>query len=342
MKTLVTGASGLLGSNVVRELLSRGEAVRVLVREGSDLCTLQGLPVELFYGDVLDDPEKLVEACIGCDYVIHSAGKIAGHQTKFSDFADINITGTQNIVHAAESAGIKRMVYVGSNCVFGGGSMENPGTELSEFTGFRFNSGYIYSKYLAQQWVLSEVQRTKFPIVVVNPNIMIGPYDKGPGSGEIVLRAIRGQVQLCPAAGKNFVDARDAATATCNALTMGIPGECYLLASENVTFADFFERVNRIYGRKGMRIMVPGGVIRFAGLAGNVYQTLANHDVDLNLVNARQLATESYFSAKKAVRVLGLPQRPIDDAIRAAIEWFVSNGYLQPQLVPEPAIPAVA
>ena len=342
MKTLVTGASGLLGSNVVRELLARGHKVRVLVRKGSDLRTLEGLDIEFFYGDLLDEAQELEKACKGCDYVIHSGGKTAGHQTKFSDYAAINIKGTKNIVHAAEAAGVRRMVHVSSCCTFGGGSLENPGTELSEFTGFRFNSGYINSKYLAQQWVLSEVEKTQFPVVIVNPTLMIGPYDGRPSSGEIILRILRSQFQLCPDAGKNFIDVRDAATATCNALTMGSPGESYLLASENLSFAGFFVIVNFIYGNVGVRIVVPGGLLKGAGLLGNAFQAITNHEIPLNLVNTRQLATESYFSANKAVRALGLPQRPVDDAIRAAINWFVSNGYLQPSLVHGPSVPAVA
>jgi dihydroflavonol-4-reductase len=341
MKTLVTGANGLLGSNVVRELLARGHKVRVLVRKGSDLRTLNGLDIEFFYGDLLDDQQKLAEACRGCNYVIHSGGKTAGHQTKFSDFASINIKGTKNIVHAAEAAGVRRLVHVSSCCVFGGGSMENPGTELSEFTGFRFNSGYINSKYLAQQWILSEVEKTQFPVVIVNPTLMIGPYDGRPSSGEIILRILRSQLQLCPDAGKNFIDVRDAAVGTCNALTMGSPGECYLLASENISFAGFFAKVNRIYGKDGVRIIVPGGVLKSAGLLGNAFQAITHHEIALNLVNTRQLATESYFSAKKAVRVLGLPQRPVDDAIRSAINWFIRNGYLKPSLVHESSVPAV-
>lgn len=341
MKTLVTGANGLLGSNLVRELIKRGHHVRVLVRQGADLTTLNGLDVEFFYGDLLDE-QGLRKACQGCDFVIHSGGKTAGHQTKFSDFAEINIKGTKNIVRAAENADITRMVHVSSNCVFGGGTVENPGSELSEFTGFRFNSGYINSKYLAQQWVLSEVEKKRFPIVIVNPTIMIGPYDSRPSSGEIILRILRQQFQLCPIGGKNFIDARDAATATCNALTMGIPGECYLLASENITFASFFEKVNRIYGRSGLRILIPGGLLKCAGLMGNAIQALTSQDIALNLVNTRQLANESYFSAEKAVRTLDLPQRPIDFAIRDAIAWFVANKYLQPHLLPEVPVPAVA
>lgn len=338
MKTLVTGANGLLGSNVVRELLSRGHKVRVLARKGSNLETLKGLDIEYFQGDLLDGEEKLSRACEGCDYVIHAGGKTAGQQTKFSDFADINIKGTKNIVYAAEAAGVKRMVHVSSCCVFTGGSMEEPGTELSEFTGFRYNSGYINSKYLAQQWVLNEVEKKSFPIVVVNPTIMIGPYDGRPSSGEIILRALKGQLQLCPVGGKNFVDVRDAAEATCNALTMGTPGECYLLASENLTFADFFGKVNRIYGRHGVRIMIPGGLLNGAGALGNAFQAITHHEIPLNLVNTRQLATPAYFSARKAERVLGLRHRPIDDAISSAIDWFVKNGFLQPQPVPQSTV----
>jgi dihydroflavonol-4-reductase len=171
---------------------------------------------------------------------------------------------------------------------------------------------------------------------------MIGPYDKNPGSNEIILRALKGQVQLCPVGGKNFVDVRDAAVATCNALTRGIPGECYLLASENMTFADFFRKVNSLYGREGLRIMIPGGLLNCAGLLGNAYKSCTHRDISLNLVNTRQLSNQSYFSAKKAVRVLGMPQRPVDDAIRAAISWFIDNEYLQPVSANTNTVPAVA
>jgi len=341
MKSLVTGANGLLGSNLVRELIKRGHHVRVLVRHGADLTTLNGLDVEYFYGDLLDE-QGLRKACRGCDFVIHSGGKTAGLQTKFPDFSEINIKGTQNVVRAAENAGVRRMVHISSCCVFGGGTMEEPGSELSEFTGFRFNSGYINSKYLAQQWVLSEVEKKGFPVVIVNPTIMIGPYDARPSSGEIILRILRQQFQLCPVGGKNFIDVRDAATATCNALTMGIPGECYLLASENLTFADFFAKVNRISGRSGIRIMIPGGLLKCAGLMGNAFQAMTSQDIALNLVNTWQLASESYFSAEKAVRTLDLPQRPVDYAIQDAITWFANNKYLQPDVMPEPNVPAVA
>ncbi|MFO7613123.1 MAG: NAD-dependent epimerase/dehydratase family protein [Bacteroidales bacterium] len=329
MKTLVTGANGLLGANVVRELLNRNHQVRVLVRKGSNLSNLNKRRVEYFYGDLADE-HRLAEACQGCDYVIHAAGLTPGRQITFSDFARANIAGTQNMVRAAEKAGITRMVHVSSCCVFGGGSMQHPGNELSEFTGFKFNSGYINSKYLAQQWVLSHVEKTGFPVVIVNPTIMIGPYDARPSSGEIILRILKQNLQLCPSGGKNFIDVRDAAAAACNALTMGVPGECYLLAGENITFENFYEKVNRIYGRPGIIMKIPGIFLYSAGLAGNAIQALTSRSVPLNFSNSRQLTNESYFSASKAIRFLDLRQRPVDEAIRDAITWFAANGYILP------------
>lgn len=341
MKTLVTGANGLLGANLVRELLNRGHQVRALVRHGSDLKSLDGLGIDYFYGD-LNEENRMAEACRGCDSVIHTGGKTPGHLIKFSDFSRVNIEGTKNIVRAAQKAGIKRLIHVSSCCVFGGGSLRNPGTELSEFTGFRFNSGYINSKYLAQQWVLSEIEKTGFPIVVVNPTLMIGPYDVRPGSGEIILRCLRNSVLLCPTGGKNFIDVRDAADATCNALDMGTPGECYLLASENLSFAGLFEKVLRIAGKEGVTWVIPKMLTNLAGLAGNAFQAITRNASPVNLINARQLACESYFSGTKAVRDLALRQRPVDAAIREAIQWFRENGYLLPVMSGEFSVAAVA
>jgi dihydroflavonol-4-reductase len=157
---------------------------------------------------------------------------------------------------------------------------------------------------------------------------MIGPYDSHPNSGEIILRIIRDQIQFCPSGGKNFIDVRDVDFATCNALTQGITGECYLLASQNLTFAELFEKVNRIYGKTDHHIPVPGFVLNALGLTGSFINYLTHKDIKLNYSNLRQLTMESYFSGAKAVRVLGLPQRSVDTAIRDAIEWFANNNYI--------------
>jgi dihydroflavonol-4-reductase len=328
MKTFVTGGTGLLGANLIRELLRCGHQVRALVRKGSDFNGIRGLDIDLYEGD-LSDIQNLYEGCKGFDYVIHAAAQTPGNFTNFTDYFGPNLIGTQNILGAAELAKIERIVYVSSCCVFGGDSKECPGTELSEFTSFNLDSGYINSKYLAQQWVLSEIERKRLPVVIVNPTIMIGPYDSHPNSGEIILRIIRDQIQFCPSGGKNFIDVRDAAIATCNALTMGVTGECYLLASQNLTFAELFDKVTRIYGKSDHKINVPGFVLNALGLTGSLINYITQKDFKLNYSNLRQLTMESFVSGAKAVRVLGLPQRSVDVAIHDAIEWFSNNNYIK-------------
>ena len=341
MKTFITGGTGLLGANIIRELLCRGHHVRALVRQGSDLRGIKGLNVELYVGD-LSDEQNLYEGCKGFDYVIHAAAQTPGCFTNFSDFIDTNIKGTQNMVRAMERATINRMVYVSSCCAFGGGTKECPGTELSEFTGFRFNSGYINSKYLAQQWVLSEIEKKGLPIVIVNPTIMIGPYDSHPSSGEIILKLIRQHIHYCPSGVKNFIDVRDAALGTCNALTRGIIGECYLLASQNLAFAEFYDKVNSIYGKTGSVISIPGFMLNTLGLTGNFISFLTQKNVTLKYSNSRQLTCESYFSGAKAARFLDLPQFPLDIAIRDALAWFTNNNYIKLNALQESLINAAA
>jgi len=328
MKTFVTGGTGLLGANLIRELLSRGHQVRALARKGSNLRGIQGLDVELYEGD-LSDSQNLYEGCKGFDYVIHAAAQSPGRFANFTDYIGTNVIGTQNMLRAAERANIERIIYVSSCCVFGGGGKESAGTELSEFRDFNLDSGYINSKYIAQQWVLSEIERKRLPVLIVNPTTMIGPYDIHPNSGKIILRIIRNQIQFCPSGGKNFIDVRDAALATCNALTQGITGECYLLASQNLTFADLFEKVTRIYGKTDHKITVPGFILNTLGLTGSLINYLTHQNLKLNYTNLRQLTMESYFSGAKAVRVLGLPQNPVEKAIHDAIEWFANNNYIK-------------
>jgi dihydroflavonol-4-reductase len=328
MKTIITGGTQLLGANIIRELLHRGHHLRALIRKGDNLTGIMGLDVELYECD-LSDKQNLYKACIGFDFVIHAADKTQGSSKKFADFFETNILGTQNMVRAAERANIGRFVYVSSCFVFGGGSEECPGTELSEFTGFHLDSGYFNSKYLAQQWILCEIERKRLPILIVNPTTMIGPYDNSPGSGEIMHSSIWRQIQFCPSGGKNFIDVRDAAIATCNALTMGMTGECYLLASQNLTYASFFDKINLISGKPDSKIFIPGFILNMIGLTGSIIGYLTKQNFKLNYTVSRQLSREVYYSGAKAVRVLGLPQRSVDNAIYDAIEWFARNNYLK-------------
>ncbi len=325
MRVLVTGANGLLGANVVRELVVRGYEVRILARKTSDLTGLQGVEFERFNGDILDASSVDV-AVQGCDYVIHSAANTSQWPTTYSYYEPVNVNGTKHVIEAVKNHAVKRFVFVSSANAFGNGTKETPGTELSEFTGFKTGSGYMISKFVAQQFVLSEVERNNLPAIVVNPTFMLGPFDSKPSSGQIILMGMGKKIQVSPSGGKNFIHVRDAAVGTCNALTMGRTGECYLLAHDNLTYREFFNLLNKVTGESPTSLGLPGWLLRGAGAAGTLFEKLSGKPAALSLVNARLLCLENYYSGKKAVESLELPQTPIEDAIRDAIGWFRENG----------------
>lgn len=324
MKTLVTGATGLLGANVVRELESRGREVRVMVRHHSSLAALQGTRAEVVYGDI-QDPVSLHLAVKDCDTVVHTAANTSQWPVNYSFYEPVNVTGTRNVMNACRDEGITRIVHVSTANSFGPGSKENPGTELSEFSGFRHGSGYVISKYVAQQYVLSEVERSGLPAVIVNPTFMIGPWDVKPSSGRIIGMFLNRKVQFYPPGGKNFIDVRDAAAGVCNALERGKPGECYLLASENLTYLEFITLLNRITGRNPVKIKIPPAPIWLAGMYGSLSERISGKPAPLNQVNARLLKLNNYYTGRKAVTELGLPQNPVENAVRDAIRWFENH-----------------
>lgn len=325
MKVLVTGATGLLGANVVETLLARGKEVRVLVRASADLRALKGLDPEVFRGDILDK-ESLSVAMKGCDSVVHAAANTSQWPTGFEFYEPVNVTGTRNVMEVCRERGISRIVYVSSANAFGHGSKENPGTELSEFRGFHFGSGYMISKFLAQKIVLEEVGKRGAPAIIVNPAFMIGARDARPSSGRIILMGYGRKTRLFPDGGKNFIHVADAAAGVCNALERGRVGECYLLANENLTFREFYDKLDRVDTQKPVRIKVPVPVLRGAGWAGTVFETITGKPAPLNNVNAKLLTVGNYYSGEKAVTELGLPRTPIEKAISDALAWFRDQG----------------
>ncbi len=324
-KVLVTGANGLLGANIVRELMHRGYDVRILARETSDLSGLAEVSFEKVNGDILDQGSVNM-AVEGCDHVIHSAANTSQWPTSYAYYEPVNVHGTQHVIEAVKRHNIKRFIFVSSANAFGNGTKEKPGTELSEFNGIRIGSGYMISKFVAQQFVLSEVEKSNLPAVVVNPTFMIGPYDSKPSSGKIILMGMRKRIQATPSGGKNFIHVRDAAIGTCNALTMGRTGECYLLANENLSYREFFALLNEVTGENPVSLGLPGFLLKGMGAGGTLFEKIFRKPAPLSLVNARMLCLENYYSAKKAIEALALPQTSIETAITEAISWFRKNG----------------
>ena len=326
MKVLVTGANGLLGSNVVRELLHSGYEVRGMVRENSNLLSLKKVDTELIQGEITN-PADIRKAFAGCEIVVHTAANTSQWPTYYEAYKKTNVYATQLILDEAVRRMVKKFIYVSSANTFAPGAIDCPGTEKSPFD-MKGKSGYMLSKYLAQDSVLSEFKRSGLPAIVVNPTFMLGKYDVKPSSGQIILMAHKKLLIPCPPGGKNFVHVTDVARGIVNAIRVGKHGECYLLGNENLSYRDFYEKMKRVTGFPKAQIRLRRSLIGVAGEMGSLYENLWRKPAKLNRVNARLLCLDNYYSPDKAVRYLKIPQTPVEQAIEDACEWFGQVGYL--------------
>lgn len=319
MKVLVTGATGLLGNNLVRMLLQEGYNVKCMLRQSSDDSPLKGLSIEIVRGSLLNDSD-LEKALDGCEVVIHAAARTEQFPVDFKYYKEPNVTATKKLITASKKKGIERFVFVSTANVFGPGTKEEPGTEWSEFSHFRLGSGYINSKYLAQEIVMMEAEKNRFPAVIVNPTFIIGAYDHRPSSGKMILHVLRNPIVFYPAGGKNFVHVNDVASGIIKAIEKGRIGESYLLAGENLSYIEFFKKVMNLSGKKRSLVKLHPRALLTAGRVGDAVSFIK--PVALNSVNSKLLNLDNYYSPRKAIKELGLPQTPIDRAIEDALMFY--------------------
>ncbi len=325
-KVLVTGANGFLGSNLVSEFNSKGYDVRVIVRKGADMKSLADMPCEIVFGNI-DNKEDITRAIDGCDYVVHAACITDQWAISFDEYERVNFTATKYIADACLQLGVKRLIYVSTANTMGPGSKLIPGNEMSGFTLFSANSGYINSKYLAQQYVLEQVAINKLQAVVVNPTFMIGPNDIKPSSGKLLLYSLNKRVLFYPQGGKNFVYIKDVCIGIINAIDKGKVGDCYLLAGHNLTYKEFFSIVNTATNEKKVMIQLPKFLLKFAGRAGSLIEKVIRKSGKLNYTSSYLLCLDNYYSGKKAERELAIQYTPIEQAVSGALNWFKQNNY---------------
>jgi dihydroflavonol-4-reductase len=325
MQVLVTGADGMLGSQVVRLLIARGVEVHVLIHPSSRASSLGGLPIRRFYGDILV-PESLDRAFSGADMVVHAAASTAIWPARSEVVRKINVEGTLNVIGQVLNHGVRRMVYVGS-----ASSVNTAGspTGNQRFPGARFGLDYIDSKYEALNLVLEAVKSRGLPALAILPTFMIGPWDTVPGSGKMILTLAEGRLKFYTKGGRNYIYAGDVAAAIVNSLEQGEIGEYYVAGNENLTYHDFFMKVAGIVHRRPPRISVPCWMVKAAGMAGDLYGRLTGKPPMISYPMALISCEKQYVSSEKAVRELSMPQTSIDTAINECYKWFIQSGYLK-------------
>ena len=325
---LVTGGDGFLGTNIVYELLDRGYSVCALTEPGREPATLRSMQVETVSGDIRN-PDAVADAASGCDYIIHTAASTSIWPPRSNMLEEINIRGTENVIRAALEAKVKRLVHVGSANSFGFGTRESPGDESRPYACRKYRLGYMDTKYEAHLRVLRAVESDGVPAIIVAPTFMLGPYDSKPGSGRMILAVAEGKVPGYTSGGRCYIYVKDVATAAVNALERGRLGESYILGNENLTYRECFEMIAKVAGVKPPRVKIPAPLSIGVGLLGSLAGRLTGKEPKISLAMARISSDFHFYSAGKAVRELGLPQTPVEKAVREAYAWFLEHGYLE-------------
>ena len=327
MKVFITGANGFVGSAVIRQLLEEGYQTRALVRPGSDRRNLEGLPVELYEGD-LAEPDSLTPGLSGCDILFHVAADYRLWIPDPDTMYRINVEGTRQLLSHAFQAGVKRAVYTSSVAALGLNADGEPANEQTPVIPDRIIGHYKRSKYLAEQAVLKLVREDKYPIIIVNPSTPVGPRDFKPTpTGRIIVDTLNRKIPAYVDTGLNIVHVDDVARGHIQALDLGQPGERYILGGENMTLKSILEEICTIAGMKPPKIKLPHNAIipiawiaeRIAGITGR--EPIATVD------SVRMAKKNMFFSSDKAMEKLGYKTRAAREGIADAIRWFMENNY---------------
>lgn len=324
---LVTGGTGFVGANVVRELLREDAVVRVLARPGGDRRALAGLAVDVVDGD-LGDPASLRRAVAGVATVYHVAADYRLWARDPRALYRTNVDGTRALLQTAADAGIKRIVYTSTVGALGLPKDGSPGTEETPVSLTDMVGPYKKSKFLAERVAL-EFAAAGAPIVIVNPSAPVGPWDVKPTpTGQMIVDFLRGRMFASLDTGLNLVHVRDVARGHLLAAQRGRVGDKYILGHANLGLAEIFQRLAEITGLRAPRLRIPYAVawLAAAGLEGAARLTRGAPRVPLTAV--RMARKRMYFSPAKAVRELGLPQTDVGEALRDAVAWFGEHGYV--------------
>jgi dihydroflavonol-4-reductase len=248
-KVLVTGATGLVGSFVVKELLANNLEVRVLVREGASLQAIESVKnnIDLVPGDILD-VFSLEQAMEEVDYIIHCAAMVSYSPADRQKLHLINVEGTANVVNAALGAGIKKLVFISSIAAIGkkNNEPEQHITEANEWNPANIASNYAHSKYLAETEVFRGIAEG-LPAVVVNPSVVLGESNWGRSSGQL-FKYVFNRNWFYTGGQLAVVDAADVANATVKLMLSPITEQRFILSATQLPLKDFFEHIAKRFG----------------------------------------------------------------------------------------------
>jgi dihydroflavonol-4-reductase len=340
MTTLVTGAAGFLGSHVARQLVARGEDVRVLMRVSSTNRAIADLSLEYVTGD-LRDPASLDRAMKGVKRVFHVAADYRLWARRSKEIYDSNVGGTKNLLEAAKRTGIEQLIYTSTVATIAVDRPQHP----NEFTDAKLEEmvgHYKRSKWMAEQEVL-KAGKAGLPVIVAMPTTPVGPWDWKPTpTGKIILDFLNGKMPGYVETGLNFVGVEECAAGHLLVSEKGKVGERYLLGGENLTLKAMLDVLSNITGLPAPRLKIPHGLALGVAYANTMFSRMIGREPGIPIEGVKIARHMMFVDASRAQRELGFKAGPVSAALERAVRWYEANGYIAKSQVKRMARAAAA
>jgi dihydroflavonol-4-reductase len=326
MTTLVTGAAGFLGSHVTRQLVARGETVRVLMRASSTNRAIADLPLEYVTGD-LRDAASLERAMSGVKRVFHVAADYRLWAKRSQEIYDSNVGGTKNLLDAARRAGVEQLIYTSTVATIAVDRPQLP----NEFTDAKLEEmigHYKRSKWMAEREVLSAA-KSGLPVIVAMPTTPVGPWDWKPTpTGKIILDFLNGKMPGYVETGLNFVGVEECAAGHLLVSEHGKIGERYLLGAENLTLKQVLDTLAKITGLPAVKMKIPHGLALGVAYAETAFSRLIRREPQIPIEGVKIAKHVMFVDCSRAQKELGFQPGPVAAALERAVRWYEANGYV--------------
>jgi dihydroflavonol-4-reductase len=327
MTTLVTGAAGFLGSHVTRQLVARGESVRVLMRPSSNNRAISDLSLEYVTGD-LRDAASLERATSGVQRVFHVAADYRLWAKHPQDIYDSNVGGTRNLLAAAKKAGVEQLIYTSTVATVAVDRPELPNeatdSKLQEMIGH-----YKRSKWMAEKEVL-KAAKDGAPVIIAMPTTPVGPWDWKPTpTGKIILDFLNGAMPGYVDTGLNFVGVEECAAGHLLVSERGKVGERYLLGAENLTLKELLDILAKITGLAAPSMKFPHGLALSVAYVDTAFSRLVGKEPGIPVECVKIAQHKMFVDCSRAKRELGFEPGPVAAALERAVRWYQANGYVK-------------
>jgi len=332
MKALVTGSTGLLGSNLVRLLRAQGHEVKALARSEEKAQRFIGdTGAQIVVGD-LSDVQAFAHELDHCDVLFHTAAFFREYYQPGDHWATLkalNVDATIELLTEAEKRGVKKAVHTSSNAVLEHKADGSPADESSGYNVSGEGNLYFKSKILAEKEIFKWLETHEMPVMIILPGWMYGPGDAAPTSaGRIVLSYLNGKLPGSYDGGGSTVDARDVALAMIAAAERGESGERYSVAGELRTLSEINNTLEKVTGIPAPPLKISYPIMLAMAFVVENIARLRGAETLMTTRGIKTLRRKARFSSAKAQRELGITFRPFEETIADQVDWYIKHGYV--------------